>query len=234
LTGAVGPATGHTRDTGHSATGPPRLGGSLVPSFQRHGVRLTRVFVQSGVHGIDDVTVVVSKVRRQYSVSTRFDRARRVPAVASSALCPISRVRSRPQHGQKPHPLDDDDDENDACENPSRTPSRDAKKRTRKQKTYGLIGDVNTSGSATEAPFPFWTVTVGKAAGIFSFLLLLLRFFVSSKSKNKKWRFWREIFTPSKRGASTSSEGRASGRKRQTLLLFYTTVFTHFFGTLRL
>ena len=51
----------------------------------------------------------------------------------------------------------------------SRTPSRDAKKRTRKQKTYGLIGDVNTSGSATEAPFPFWTVTVGKAAGIFFF-----------------------------------------------------------------
>ena len=99
----------HAGDTGHGATGPPRLGGSLVPSFQRHGVRLTRVFVQSGVHGIDDVTVVVSKVRRQYSVSTRFDRARRVPAVASSALCPISRVRSRPQHGQKPHPLDDDE-----------------------------------------------------------------------------------------------------------------------------
>tara|TARA_B100000519_G_scaffold185190_1_gene180141 strand:+ start:214 stop:456 length:243 start_codon:yes stop_codon:yes gene_type:complete len=58
----------------------------------------------------------------------------------------------------------------------SRTPSRDAKKRTRKQKTYGLIGDVNTSGSATEAPFPFWTVTVGKAAGIFFFSFAFVGF----------------------------------------------------------
>ena len=99
----------------------PRLGGSLVPSFQRHGVRLTRVFVQSGVHGIDDVTVVVSKVRRQYSVSTRFDRARRVPAVIVRFVL-ISRVRSRPQHGQKPHPLDDD--EKMCAKTPRARPSR--------------------------------------------------------------------------------------------------------------
>ena len=93
----------------------------------------------------------------------------------------------------------------------SRTPSRDAKKRTRKQKTYGLIGDVNTSGSATEAPFPFWTVTVGKAAGIF-FLFRKSRF-----SKQKMWRFWSREITHFliKRGAFWCIRRRGESERRK-------------------
>jgi hypothetical protein len=55
----VSTTTRNTRDTRHGATGTPGLGGGLVTRFQGDGVRLTRVFVQSGVHGIDDITVVV-------------------------------------------------------------------------------------------------------------------------------------------------------------------------------
>ena len=92
--------------------------------------RLTRVFVQSGVHGIDDVTVVVSKVRA-ISVSTIRSRATG-SAVASSACAPFRASDPTTTRAKTPPTMmmmvaD--------ARNPSRTPSRDAKTNAQTKRT---------------------------------------------------------------------------------------------------
>ena len=55
LPGAVRTATGDTGDTGHGATGTPRLGGGLVTGLGGDRVRLAVVLRHVGVHHRDDV-----------------------------------------------------------------------------------------------------------------------------------------------------------------------------------